>query len=296
MTDDTADAIPKAVLSRIRASFEVLTTSERKVSLYVSEHASTIIYMSLNELAEAIGVSEATVIRFTRAIGFGGFNEMKMALVADTVNPVQRTVEGIVKNDDIQTITQKVFESNIQLLQDFQQVLDLRAIEKAVHLLNAANRIAIFGVGTSGAMVHRFGERLLRLGFSAHPVIDAYMHYIYSATFSAKDIVVAISRSGTPPTLIDAVREARRNRIKVIALTSDGRSPLAKQANVVLISATRQINPQVVPSPIVMYTLVDVLYTALAMQDFDRTTRFEGRIQATWERWQSWERDGAVET
>ena len=68
------------ILDSISSSYSSMTRSAKKLSDYIFNNRSSVQYMSITSLAEAAGVSEATITRFCRTLGLAGYNELKLAL------------------------------------------------------------------------------------------------------------------------------------------------------------------------------------------------------------------------
>ncbi len=88
---------PVRRLSFIEDNIGKLRKSEVKVAEYIPQNAEKIIHFSLNELADNVGASEPTVIRFCRALGFSGWQEFKIylaqAIIRAVGDPEQRFEE-----------------------------------------------------------------------------------------------------------------------------------------------------------------------------------------------------------
>ena len=70
---------------QIRRCYASLRKSEQKVADYVLEHEAACQRISLEALAEQSGVSQPTVIRFVKALGFRGFKEFRYKLMENAL-------------------------------------------------------------------------------------------------------------------------------------------------------------------------------------------------------------------
>jgi len=267
MLNSSEAAVNKGVLVRIRANYQNLSNAEREVSDFVSAHPEKVVHMSLIELARSAGVSDATALRFSRSIGFEGYNDMKMALVADLALPVDAIFEEINDKDDIPTLTKKVFKNNIQLLSDTFETLDLTTIIEAVETIKSVDHVYVFAVGTSGALADILHSRLFRLGIKSVAITDSYLQIMQVPMLSKNDALIAISRSGAPPTLYETVKIARKNGVKTIAITCGAHSLIADEAEISIVGVANEIRTEVIASPVTLISLIDALYVSLVMQD-----------------------------
>ena len=68
---------------RIKAKMPQLTETEKKIGKFVLENYETVLQCNVSELATHSGVSDASVVRFCRSIGYRGFQDFKMNLARD---------------------------------------------------------------------------------------------------------------------------------------------------------------------------------------------------------------------
>lgn len=265
-------------MSRIRANFHTLSNSERHVAEFVLSHPEESFHMSLIEIAEASKVSDATVVRFFRSIGFSRLSELKISLAADSTKPSEAIFEEINDGDDISTIIRKIFLSNMQLLQDTLNTLQADVISQALELINSAQNIYIFAVATSAPLANILNNRIFRLGYRVNTITDAYLQLMQSAIMTKADLGIIISRSGAPITLVDVIKQARNNGAKTIAITCDSSSDIARKADISITGVSREIRSDIFETPVVLVTILDILYTGLEMYDKTKSSQNQNKI------------------
>jgi len=270
--------LDRSVRNSILANRQTLSHSERKVAEYVLAHPLEVLRMSLLEIAIASDVSDATVVRFIRAIGFENLNEMKITLAADTAHPAEEIFNQITDDSDSKGIIQQIFFSNIRLLQDTLQTLKTESILKALDIINSSASLSVYAVGSSAPLAGIFFNRLFRLGYRVNAVTDAYEQLMQASILKNTDCVIGISRTGTPLTLVEAVRQAKMSGARVVAITGNPASPLAEAADVTLTCATRDLHPDLYESPVALMTIIDVIYTGLEIHDRANTSRNQMKI------------------
>lgn len=54
-----------------------LTKSQQQIARYLVENPGQVAFLSITELAKETGVSEATIVRYAKELGFSGFQELK---------------------------------------------------------------------------------------------------------------------------------------------------------------------------------------------------------------------------
>ena len=81
-----AFAVPLGgLLRRVQDRYANLRPSEQIVADYLRNNADKRMNHSITELAQILGVSEATISRFSRALGYSGFSDLKLSMAEGAV-------------------------------------------------------------------------------------------------------------------------------------------------------------------------------------------------------------------
>jgi len=270
MTDPSTEisnaSFPHSALAVLRGYYPSLSPSEKKVADYVLEHYRDVMRMTLAELAEHSGVSDATVVRFCRAVGFQSYLELKIALMRSLLDSPNLIFDDVQEGDSALAVARKVFWGSMRAMQDTLDLLEGQLFERAVGLLQNARLILIVGVGTSGPMAHELHNRLMRLGLNCKVETDAYLQLMQVALLGEQDVLVVISQSGASDPPIHTAREAHRRGCKVICITGNPASELSALADVVLLTVSHESRPETLASRVAQHALIQALYVALAMR------------------------------
>ena len=254
-------------LIRLRGLYPSLKTALRKVADVILRQPEMAIYASVNEVAAVAAVSEATVMRFCRILGFKGFQDFKIALAREMVIPSPRFHEDVTGEgeDEVATVRQ-VFKTNGVALQDTLEILEIEAMKEAAQLLLTARQIMVVGVGGSGPAVTYVGNRFLLLGLKAYMCTDFYLMLMAASMLSRGDVVLAISNLGTTREIVETVGIARERDARVICITNNSLSPLARMCNPALVTASREVTlpEEAVASLICQIGILDALFALIA--------------------------------
>ena len=255
-------------LIRLRGLYPSLKTALRKVADVILRQPEMAIYASVNEVAAVAEVSEATVMRFCRILGFKGFQDFKIALAREMVIPSPRLIEEVESEgeDEVATV-RKIFQTNGAALQDTLEILEIGAVKEAAQLLLNARQIMVIGVSGSGPAVTYAANRFLLQGLKTFMCTDFYLMLMAASLLSQEDVVLAISNSGTTREIVETAGIAREKQARVICITNNSLSPLARIANPALITASREMTlpEEAVASLVCQISILDVLF-ALIMQ------------------------------
>ncbi|KTF67869.1 MULTISPECIES: MurR/RpiR family transcriptional regulator [unclassified Sphingomonas] len=261
-------------LNRIRVAQPGLAKGAARIAAYVLDHAEDIVSMSVTELAEAVKVSEGSVINFCRSIGMTGFQQLKLSLAQDIVQPVQFIHEDVAPDDDTDTVCRKVFHSGVQALRDSLSILDTAAMASAVATIRAARRVEIYGIGSSAPVAEDAHYRMLRIGLDARVVTDSHIQAISASRCDPDVAVLTISHSGATHETVAATRLAKEAGARTIVVTNFGRSPIQSFADIVLFTMARETRyrTEAMTSRIAQFCVVDALVASLALADYERAT------------------------
>ena len=261
-------------LIRLRGLYPSLKTALRKVADVILRQPEMAIYASVNEVAAVSTVSEATVMRFCRILGFKGFQDFKIALAREMVIPSPRFYEEVGdEGEDEVAIVRKVFQTNGVALQDTLEILEIEAMKEAAQLLLTARQIMVVGVGGSGPAVTYAGNRFLLLGLKAYMCTDFYLMLMAASLLSQGDVVLAISNLGTTREIVETAGIARDKMAKVMCITNNSLSPLARMSNPALVTASREVTlpEEAVASLICQIALLDALFALIGQAQGEKS-------------------------
>lgn len=263
-----------------------LSETERKVADYILKHPQKVIYLSITDMAANCGVSDATVVRLCKRLRMHGYQELKVSLAQDIVSPMERIHEAVSENDSCGEVMTKVFHTTIQALQYTERIVNRQQLELTVDTLDQARRVAIFGMGNSAAVAKDMQHKLLRLGMSANAYDDNHMSRIVSTYLTQGDVCFCISHSGSSRDVVDAARLASDKGATVISLTGVGKSPLSEIADIRLETASQEAQYHILAlaSRIAQYTLIDSIYTILAIKQRNRKGEYQQDIERALEK------------
>jgi RpiR family carbohydrate utilization transcriptional regulator len=219
------------LLRKINSSKLSLSKSETRVADYVLQHTDEIISMRIIDLASAAEVSEPTVIRFCRAVGFDGFRSFKLQLAKALGSGSAFTQFAVDENDTIADLSDKVFDSTIGSLLTVRDDLDAKVLEKAISAIAEAGRVEFYGFGASGSVAADAQHKFFRLRLSTAAYTDPHIQHMSAISLGRKDVVVAISQSGKTKALLQSVKLAREAGATVIGLAPQ-QTPLSRLSSI----------------------------------------------------------------
>ena len=249
------------LLLRLRQGVDGYSRTQQKLGEFVLSDPAKVVYLTITELARESDTSEASVTRLCRALGCKGYNEFKMALALDLQQgqPVEHSGDEI----------DNVVNESVQALQDTAKLLDRTLLESAALALHQAQSVQIYGVAASAILGEYLHYKLLRLGKPAQLFSDMHRAAMNATTLNKDTIVVAISSSGSTRDLLHVVKLARKQGVRVLALSNTPRSPLASLSGIQLVAAKPEgpLSAGALNAKVGVMLLVELLTTSLIALD-----------------------------
>lgn len=280
----TADPVAPAsaersVAVRIRSLLPSLAPAERRVAEAVLSDLAAAASRPIGSLATAANTSETTVVRFCRAVGVGGYPELRLRLAAEAGRAASSGHDGrivgsdIGPGDDLAEVVEKVSFADARAIEETAAQLDLATLEAVVDALVAAERIELFGVGASAFVAADFQQKLRRIARLAFVSTDAHAALTSAALLGPADVAVGFSHTGATLDTVEPLHEARERGARTVAVTNFPRSPIAEVAELVLTTAAREttFRSGAMASRLAQLTVVDCLFVAVAQRTYSGT-------------------------
>lgn len=261
------------ILVRLTTSREGLSPVSQRIIDYILEHKEQVVHMSVSEVATAARVSIGSVVRVCQQVGMKGFQDLKIALARELVEPMKFIHEDVTRTDETATIVEKVLTSDIKALIDTLKVLDIQSMQQAVDYILETERLELYGIGSAAPIAVDIYYRMLRIGINSVVSIDSHMQAVSASLTNPSVTVLTISHSGSTRETVDAMRLAKQAGAKTICITNYGKSPIQEYADVVLYTAASEtlFRTEAMTSRIAQLSVADALYVCVAMARFEQS-------------------------
>ncbi|WP_120236486.1 SIS domain-containing protein [Collimonas fungivorans] len=265
------------LLDAIRTQIDLLSKSEKKVALTILDNPQLALAENITALAKNALVSEPTVVRFCRAIGYEGWHDFKLKLAQSLAVALPGANEMLAQDDIAADLVNKICSRSINTLLDLRNHLSADAIQKALDVLLKANKIEFYGQGTSGIVAADAQHKFFRSGVPTVAYSDPHIHSIAASLLQPGDAVVAISQRGGNAALLRSVQLARKGGADIIVLGPSG-TPLAELATVLVpIDLSFNTDPYTpISARLAHLVVIDILAVGLALK---RGPEFRKKMQ-----------------
>ena len=258
-----------SILKIISARLDSMSEADRQIGRFIVEHPERMLQLSSAALAVETGRSQSSVVKFSQKMGYGGYQELKLAVNKAQAQEWQVPpgwIHGSIEaSDGYATIRQKLISSKILSIQETVAVNSEETIDRVVDALAKARRVHLAGVGASSLVARDFSYKLLKLGRMVLLDSDSHVQIANAATLEPDDVLFAISYSGSSLETLRVAERARAQGAKVISVTGLQQNPLAEVANLHLFTVAdeERVRSSAITSRDAQLALTDLLFILL---------------------------------
>lgn len=273
----------------IERNYASLRKSEKKVADYVLGHMDRVGRLSLTELEGRAGVSQPTIIRFTKALGFDGYREFKYALMMEKARQETGGQEisamhgyRLTGKDSVGDVPAITVATTIGMLENTLKCISPGVFTQVVETIRGASRIDLYGVENSETPISDLATKLLYLGLNCRTYHDYYLQRISAGKLTSEDVAIGISYSGCSKDTVDVMKIAKRRGAKTIVITNFAHSMISKYADLTLCTSHEQfLYGDAIFSRTSQIAIVDMIYMGVLLssyEDFSRQLDRSSRI------------------
>lgn len=269
------------LLEHIQSSRGRLKPTLQLVADFVLARPDDVGTMNIKEMALACDVSEASISRFVREIGLPSFRTFQLRMAEeratseDGAGDQGAIYETIGRGDTAATILTKVAHRNADIARACLSTLKPDALEKAARVIRDAPAVYFFAAGLSTLAAENALMRFSRIGKPTVFHRDRNSQLLAAAAIKPNSVAIAISDSGRTHQTLQALTAASESGARTIAITSFSESPMARVAELTLLTPTGYAAAGDEPlyesmvSKFGQLLTIDVLYSLVAVQDYD---------------------------
>lgn len=243
-----------------------LYSAERRIADCILNDVKWASVVTSAQLARASQSSEATVTRLCH----DNYRKFQLALARDVMDQQETETQRSTSPDPLRQALQSVEANRQEEVRATIQALNLRQLRKAMSVLRSAELIEVEASDNSLPVAMDASLKLGSLGKRCMTSAVPGRTRAFAATLTERDALLLISNSGRSERLLETARAARERGASVLLITCDRRSPLAAQADHLLLASNRAqriVATDPVPSLLSSALLVEVLYYLLLTEE-----------------------------
>jgi len=271
----------------VSEKYKDLTKSEKQIADYLRANQEESAFLSAGELASRLGLSEATLVRFARSLGLDGYPAMREVLQDNFRRRVTHSARIRSRLSELREtgdIYERLVASEIDYMTQSLESVNRAALHQAVELIKSRQRIFIFGVGPSIALVEQIRIRLERFGRQMIPLTTAGREFLEPLlSMNENDLLFAIGFFNASPALQLVLDYAREVGCPIIFLTDTLDTIIGDKADAILSARRGPVSG--FHSHVVPMTIINAILLAIAseqsgvMERLDKLDELRDRLK-----------------
>ena len=240
-----------------------------KIADYIVNKTQKEIDMTISELAESAGASDATVTRFCKKCHMKGFHHLKITLARELVESKKDDVKisGDVSESNIKESLSNILANKVEELKQTVSMIDEKELSEILNLIRNSRNVQFAAVGNTIPVALDGCYKFNQIGIPSvtNPIWETQIAYTFN--LSKGDVVIIISNSGSSKRLIDVIEAAKAKEAYIVSITNSNNSPIAKISDYHIKTATREklFLEEYYFSRISAMTVIEILYLFLTV-------------------------------
>ena len=253
--------------------FNDLTKSEKRIANFLRKNQEESAFLSAGEIASRLDLSEATLVRFARSLGFSSYPAMRSVLQDNFRRRVTHSARLRGRLNDLRDggdIFERLTATEIDFLSQALDSIKREELNNAVEILHEHNRVFVFGLGPSVSLVDLLELRLRRFGREVVPLTNSGREFLeYLTMMGEKDLLFVICFFDQNPALKLVIDYANKVGATIIMLTDTLEAILGDKVDVVLSAKRGPIGE--FHSLVVPMTVINSLLLSLASMEQEKS-------------------------
>ena len=256
-----------------RAAKAKLTQREKKVVEFIKQNGDSFLNDTITEFSEKAGVSDATMVRFCKHLGYKGYQDFKVNAAREMLPKEKQFNPKLDQGDDSAGICSKVFNSEMAVLSRTLLEISIADLQTISEKLRAAERVVLFGTGGSMNVAKDAQHKFMKIGIMVHVFEDIDLQHMAASLMKEGDVALVISHSGSNVSSLQCLEMAKAGGAYTVALTGLGKNPISKAADITVhIAAEKTIfQSESVSTRIAQLAVLDTLVGMTAFQDYEKS-------------------------
>jgi DNA-binding MurR/RpiR family transcriptional regulator len=260
---------------RIRKERPNMSKSFAKLADFLLDSYVEASFMTASELAHALNLDAATVVRFSQHLGYSGYPKLQREIRQRVKNDRLLRPEQAKERNSIPGIVAATMDELVRAIQQIRISLDTESVSHLVEQIGQSRRIVILAEAPAQPAAYNLVYFLEQGGFSvyiARPGVADLARTVHTAT--PQDLLLAVDVAGQMPYIARALAEAQAKGIPTAAIVGAASIPSARAADIVL---EAQAHPSLGVGIVAIEAVVHALTQSLRWRFADR---FAGAEQA----------------
>jgi DNA-binding MurR/RpiR family transcriptional regulator len=277
-------AISMSSLVKIRAERDQMSAIERRIADFILENAHLLRDYSSQQLANSLGISQSSVVKFSQKLGFKGYPDLKVsvseAVARENGNGEARAVAPS-RNGPQASLAADLWRSKALAEEETRLINTPEKIAEIARALDVAGKVFVIGLGEDGLPARAFAVKLTLLGVAVICHSDPVLMSSAAGVAGKDDVLVVFSEHGRQPALCQTERQFHAGRGKVVSVTRHSANPVRAHADMSLLVSAHDDRPHIQPLlyQAVLHHLLDLVFVMLCDKGDNRLEHLNANVK-----------------
>ncbi|HEU5133702.1 MAG TPA: MurR/RpiR family transcriptional regulator [Steroidobacteraceae bacterium] len=271
-------------LVKIRAERDQMSAIERRIADFILENAHLLRDYSSQQLANSLGISQSSVVKFSQKLGFKGYPDLKVsvseAVARENGNGETRAVAPS-RGDPQAALASDLWRSKTLAEEETRLINTPVKITEIARAIDAAEKVFVIGLGEDGVPARAFAMKLALLGVPVICHTDPVLMSPALGVAGKGDVLVLFSEHGRQPALGQVGRQFHERRGKVVSVTRHSANPLRAHADMSLLVSAHDERTHIQPLlyQAVLQHVLDLVFLMLCEVSEDRVEQLHANLK-----------------
>lgn len=276
------------VITRINECYPRMSKGRKKLATYICDHYEQAVFMTAAQVAEVVGLSESTVVRFAMSIGYEGYPEFQKSLVnwaSDKFGSVEKVGRRFGKSGEGEILS-SILQSDISNIENTINNIDVAAFKTAVDIILKARTVYIVGLRSCAPLADFlcFYLNMIRGNVVLIRTTSVSEMFEQMIRIGSRDCIIGISFPRYSMRTLKCMEFANDRNAKVITITDSIHSPMNLYSSCNLLAKSEMAS--IVDSLVAPLSVINALVVALCMKRPDEVKQDLKMLEETWNNYQ----------
>ncbi|MGL5623470.1 MurR/RpiR family transcriptional regulator [Cetobacterium sp.] len=256
----------------INLSTKNLTKGEKKIAEYIISNPKEVSDMSALDLGKVLNTSDASIVRFSKNIGFKGFSDLKTYLkiqINSFKKPQNKILEKWNNFQSENDIVDKIVKSDLKNIESFLSQIDVKKVEETVKNILSSKKVFVIGMGCSRGVAQFISWHMKRIGVDVELLQESGIGLLESLVhLKEEDTVLFFTFPRYLTDEVQASKLIKKRGAKLILITSELFSDISVNSDIVF--KVPVDNDSFFNSYIVPMELCNIILTSIYEKNKDR--------------------------
>ncbi len=230
-----------------------MSAVERRIGDFILENAQLLRDYSSQQLANALGISQSSVVKFTQKLGYKGYPDLKYSVGeanARAENGAPPRSVSVVGARPVDSLAASLWRRKSEAEEATRLINPpgtIHALADAIAEAGHAGKVFIIGLGEDDTYARNFALRLSLLGILTVHNFDTARMTANISVAGPRDVLLVFSEHGNHPALYKIARYFRERHGKLITITRHTANPLRSLGDIALLVSAHDEQPYVQP-------------------------------------------------